>query len=248
MRISSSKIMAAGVAFGIAAFCLAIPSHAATVTFIQTTEGCGGGCGVTSANKVVVSDSPGSGVFDISVTLDTGWLFQADPTGNGHAASFGFANTSGLLTINSVTSGFTANAGNPVTVGGSTHFQIAPYSFSTFAYGVSTSSQQVYNALDFHVDTGVSSETLAQFILTFLTADTGSAIFAADVFSGITGNTGGIGFVQCGPGAGISCPNFQNPTPLPGAVWLFGTVLAGAAGVGGWRRKKRKLGSTFASA
>jgi hypothetical protein len=28
-------------------------------------------------------------------------------------------------------------------------------------------------------------------------------------------------------------------TPLPGAVWLFGTVLAGAAGFGKWRRRRR---------
>lgn len=30
-------------------------------------------------------------------------------------------------------------------------------------------------------------------------------------------------------------------TPIPGAVWLFGTVLAGAAGVGRWR--KRRVGA-----
>ena len=28
------------------------------------------------------------------------------------------------------------------------------------------------------------------------------------------------------------------PTPLPGALWLFATVLAGGAGFGRWRRKK----------
>ena len=29
-------------------------------------------------------------------------------------------------------------------------------------------------------------------------------------------------------------------TPLPGALWLLGTVLAGGAGVGRWRRRKAK--------
>jgi phospholipase/lecithinase/hemolysin len=29
------------------------------------------------------------------------------------------------------------------------------------------------------------------------------------------------------------------PTPLPGAVWLLGSVLVGSAGVGGWRKSKR---------
>lgn len=28
-------------------------------------------------------------------------------------------------------------------------------------------------------------------------------------------------------------------TPLPGAIWLFGTVLAGATGVNKWRRKRK---------
>ena len=49
---------------------------------------------------------------------------------------------------------------------------------------------------------------------------------------------------DCPPGA--ICTR-QNPAPLPGAIWLFGTVIAGAAGVGGWRRNKRQpaSGSTF---
>jgi hypothetical protein len=28
-------------------------------------------------------------------------------------------------------------------------------------------------------------------------------------------------------------------TPIPGAVWIFGTVLVGVAGVGKWRRKRK---------
>ena len=31
----------------------------------------------------------------------------------------------------------------------------------------------------------------------------------------------------------------ENETPLPGAVWLFGTVLAGGAGFGRWRKKRK---------
>jgi hypothetical protein len=33
--------------------------------------------------------------------------------------------------------------------------------------------------------------------------------------------------------------DIPTPTPLPGAVWLIGTVLAGSAGVAGWRRKRK---------
>jgi hypothetical protein len=37
-------------------------------------------------------------------------------------------------------------------------------------------------------------------------------------------------------------------TPIPGALWLFGTVLAGAAGIQKWRKRPsdRSLGSTNA--
>ena len=28
-------------------------------------------------------------------------------------------------------------------------------------------------------------------------------------------------------------------TPIPGAVWLFGTVIAGGAGYGRWRKKRK---------
>ena len=32
----------------------------------------------------------------------------------------------------------------------------------------------------------------------------------------------------------------DNTTPIPGAVWLFGTVLAGGAGFGRWRKKRKQ--------
>ena len=37
------------------------------------------------------------------------------------------------------------------------------------------------------------------------------------------------------------CTNCENPpgTPIPGAVWLFGTVIAGGAGYGRWRKKRK---------
>jgi hypothetical protein len=31
------------------------------------------------------------------------------------------------------------------------------------------------------------------------------------------------------------------PTPLPAAVWLFGSVVAGAAGVGKWRKRQKNM-------
>ncbi len=51
----------------------------------------------------------------------------------------------------------------------------------------------------------------------------------------------------CGGTTGITCPSHQSATPLPGAVWLFGTALAGAAGVGSWRRKRKSNRSNAAA-
>ena len=38
-----------------------------------------------------------------------------------------------------------------------------------------------------------------------------------------------------------------NETPLPGAIWLFGTALAGALGVGKWRRRQKKAAAIAAA-
>ena len=38
-----------------------------------------------------------------------------------------------------------------------------------------------------------------------------------------------------GPGPGPG----PGPTPIPGALWLFGTVLAGGVGLGRWRNKRK---------
>ncbi len=55
-------------------------------------------------------------------------------------------------------------------------------------------------------------------------------------------------YIACGGPGGLSCiTNQLEETPLPGAVWLFGSVLSGAAGVGGWRRKKRKVAAAVAA-
>ena len=37
-----------------------------------------------------------------------------------------------------------------------------------------------------------------------------------------------------------------DPTPIPGAVWLFGTVIAGGVGFGRWRRKRKNAASATA--
>src|SRR6266404_9891408 len=117
MRINNPKTFAAVLACGIGLAALPSSGQASTATFTQTVQGCTGGCGFDILNTVTVSDSPGSGVFDILVHLDTtttpDWSFQQDPTGNGHQASFVFSSTSNALTLSNITSGFTANPADP---------------------------------------------------------------------------------------------------------------------------------------
>jgi hypothetical protein len=51
------------------------------------------------------------------------------------------------------------------------------------------------------------------------------------------------GLLSC---RGLSCTGGgdQGTTPVPGALWLFGSALAGAAGVGKWRRKRKNAAAT----
>jgi hypothetical protein len=69
-------------------------------------------------------------------------------------------------------------------------------------------------------------------------------LFAADVY-GTGGNTGSVAanVFSCVAGCTGGGPG-PSPTPLPGALWLFGTVLAGAAGY----KKYGKTGLRFAKA
>ena len=217
-------------------------SHATTVTYVQASQAttC---CGIDTNNTVQVSDtvSPtnltplATGVFDVLVTLDAGWKFMTDPTGNGHDATLGFASSSNALTFTTIVpvSNFSANVQN-LTLGS---LKLAPYTWDTagnFGDGLSIAGNgpSAYSVLDFTVDTH-STDTLNQFLATLLASSDGTnSIFAADVSSAITGKTGAIGFI-------LSQGGHQNETPLPAAVWLMGTVLGGGAGFGAWRKRKK---------
>ncbi len=69
--------------------------------------------------------------------------------------------------------------------------------------------------------------------------------YAAAIASfSISGLSNGVSFIRaycslsnCAGGGGGNPPQ----VPLPAAVWLFGTVLAGASGYTGWRRRRERL-------
>jgi hypothetical protein len=208
------------------------------VEFVQNFAATG--LTVDTNNTVTVSTTGTADVYKISVTLDASagimWSFQKDPTGQGHEASFGFADTANLAAFTSISSGFSENVSaralttqfviQPITWGGQT-------TSTGYAYGVSTASQQTYSTLSFLVTT--TDATLTAFINSLIASNNGSlSIFAADVYDAANGKTGAIGFTQCLPG---QCPSTTVTTPLPGAVALFAGGL-GLFGIAGIRRKR----------
>jgi hypothetical protein len=54
---------------------------------------------------------------------------------------------------------------------------------------------------------------------------------------GTAGVPGVLNFVRAYCSLDV-CSDAPAATPLPGAVWLFGTALAGAGGLGAWRRRR----------
>jgi hypothetical protein len=206
-----------------------IAGHA--TTFVQTSDGCTGTCGIDTNNTVTVTGS--GGLFNVAVSLDTSWVFMTDPNGRGHEATFAFSDTSNSLTLGGISpTSFQALTTNP---NGSLH--MAPYTVPTSAYGLidtvaanGKGGPSADSSLSFSVNTGNASETLTQFIasLNTITGSVDDAKFVADVFSGITGNTGNVDF-------SLSVAN----TPLPAALPLFAGGL-GVMGAFGWRKRKAK--------
>lgn len=74
---------------------------------------------------------------------------------------------------------------------------------------------------------------------TFLLVNTGFSLFGQDFT--FQQQAGQPSFYVGGLTWTTQCTNCENPpgTPIPGAVWLFGTVIAGGAGYGRWRKKRK---------
>jgi hypothetical protein len=210
------------------AACLCAPTITGDpVTFVQASDGCTGGCGIDPNNTVKIWTTNVADVYQITVSLDTGWTFMKDPNGNGHDATFAFSDKSSSLIINNINS----NGGSSfTTTSNPTH--MAPLTFPATAYGLSNSVQKSGTLLTFDVRT--SDSTLALFLasLQSATGESDSPFFAADV-SSTTGKTGVIDFAVA-------------TTPLPAALPLFAGGLAVVGLLS--RRRKRKAQSAAAAA
>ena len=246
MRIRSSALNGVAALFALAIGGLAYPGVAGAVTYVQTSDHCSGaaGCGIVAGNTIDVTQA--GGLTTITVSLAPNWAFVSTGTsGSGGSLTFGFASPLvGALVTNTSGNGWSSTDGqfsvlngtvtNPSTV--STSLLQAPAANgNTFSFtngmaidcnssgGSSQCSTPSGPDLSFTINTAVA-----------LAADTtGGFFFWADV---INNNRAG------GPTGLIDFSLSQ--VPLPGALPLFATGLAGLVLLG--RRKKKQAAASAA--
>jgi hypothetical protein len=195
------------------------PAQALTLNLTEDncTGGCGPGGGAVLATLTLTDTAAG---VDFLLTPSAGFLINLN--GNG-LTTFSFSTNVALTAANftGLPAGFAAVIPNANQDG-----------FGDFTAGVADVPNigGTLASLSFSV-TGLNFNN-------FIPSVNGgeSTFFALDILGVASGNTGLVGFV----GLTIN-PQEENPpgTPIPGAVWLFGTVLAGGAGYGRWRKRKQ---------
>ena len=200
-----------------------VGAPAQALTLNLTVDHCTGGCGPGDpAILATVTLTDTAAGVDFSISPAAG--YQIHTGGNG-LTTFSFSTNVALLptAFHFTTPNFVAVLPNPDGDG-----------FGNFTAGVDGTAQGSFaGPLVFSVD-GLNFNNFIQ-----STGGDPNTFFALDVLGNVTGRTGLVGF------AGLSveeqCTNCENPpgTPIPGAVWLFGTVLAGGAGYGRWRKRKQ---------
>jgi len=241
----AAKLLA-GVALlvgaGTSANAIVLDPIVATGTF--RSDHCGdtspGTCGPQASGfATITATDHQNGTIDIQINLLNGNLF----TGSGFGAGFGFNLDPNIsITYSNLD---TSLWSIPNSVGGvQTAGSLNMDGFGNFEYGVDGTfkGSNGPSSLSFTISgIGLDLSDFAQ-LSTNPPGDL-QAFMALDIYSGTTGNTGIVDLSGgptpfCVPG---TCPGEENPpgTPIPGAVWLFGTVLAGGAGYGRWRKRKQ---------
>jgi len=222
-----------------------------TGTFFS--DHCTGNCGPQPGGFATITGTDyGNGTIDISISLLNGNTFA----NGGFGAGFGF-NLIGNPTITysnlDVAVWDVANSATLVQNAGA----LSMDGFGQFEYGVDGlfKGSNGPTSLSFTISgTGLTLASFAE--LSSLPPGDTLAFMALDIASGTNFNTDGsprTGAVDLSLGVtpfcvGAQCPGEENPpgTPIPGAVWLFGTVLAGGAGYGRWRKKRKAQLTTTA--
>ena len=204
-----------------------------------------GGVAQASTFNFTLSDGHGSGPFGEVTTTDLGggsvkveidmspnWIIEGGGDAH-HALTF---STSQEGTISALTAGFTAldYIANPHGPPGAVGYTNDPFKLFT-------------NAID-GVNCAPAGEGGCGSTLSFIISNFGSFIAATDLF-GTSSVFAAVDIYQLSSGQTFVVGLGDNPTPqqqenppgtpIPGAVWLFGTVLAGGAGYGRWRKKRK---------
>ena len=184
--------------------------------------------GTGSFGSVTVSDL-GSGVANFAVSVAPNFLVD---TGSHSVLTF-----SPLFSVGGAVNSI---SNSHFTVSGPGSYGNSP--FGDFTFKIESDCTNGANptckaangqSFSFHVTnfTGLSSAS-GQY-------DSKDIFFAVDIFKALDcygSCTGAVGATLAG-----TPRDDDNPpgTPIPGAVWLFGTVLAGGAGFGRWRKKRK---------
>lgn len=225
------------LAAALLAFTASAPAQAATVTF--TSDHCTGGCGDGSATgqpggfATLSANELGGGQIGFTLTPNNGNGFIS--TGL-HSFTFNLVNDP-TITYSSLPSGFNViggfGAGNLSQNAGA----IMQDGFGTFEYGIDYASQGGSNPLfsPFSFIIQAMGLTLAS-LNDISVGGNPSAFFALDILSGTTGRTGLV------DASTALNPTTVGQVPLPGALPLF---LTGLAGIGWMARKRKKIIGSF---
>ncbi|MES2315592.1 MAG: hypothetical protein V4486_02545 [Patescibacteria group bacterium] len=204
------------------------PASASPITYNMNINGCSGsgGCGTMPAAQVTLNDFGLTGDVQVTVSPFNGNKF----VNTGLDSTFDF-NLIGnpVITVTGLTAGFSL-----VSTTAGSHMMSA---FKDFEYAIQWNTSGGGNGtagpLTFHVlALGVTSASFAE-----ASSGTGGehVFFAADIFSGQTGNTGGVGGSDP---CTMNCPSTNQVTPEPLSAVLLGSGLVLAA-----RKIRRKRAS-----
>ena len=215
------------VVMALAALCFSVPASAATATFLSDHCNCGpqsGGFATITATDL------GSGSISISIQMLNGNTFA----NGGQDVVFGF-NLVGNPTI--TYSGLSASFSIPnvIPINQQAAGALSADGLGNFEYGIEGTFQGSNGPSSTSFTISAAGLTLASFAeLSTIPPGDMPAFFALDIFSGTTGLTG---FVDASAGP----TPFSNPpeVPLPGAIWLFGSGMAGLWALS--RRRKKSV-------
>jgi hypothetical protein len=223
--LAASTAFAGAVAL---AGAFAIPSGAQAAVYTVSSDHCTGGC-TPDASTITATDSGGN--LLITVALAPGDFFMTGPTGNGKN-TFGFDLDLSSITISSSLTNPPWTTNNTANVNGA---------FAAGAFPMDGAGDYDY-VMDIAGHGPSSISSLFFTIMGASVADiSGGSAFAADIFSGTTGNTGVVDFsLSGGPRGGGGAA----PEPSTWAMMLIGFAGLGFAGY----RKARSARTAFTAA